>query len=159
MFDAVDIPPFEKEKLVCGISAAIEYNVPVDIMLAIADIEAGKPFTVSVNSNGTFDIGVMQFNTAYLQDLQKFGISAEDVKGTGCYPYRLAAWRIRRHIEYDKGDIWTKAANYHSRTPEYNTVYQAKLKKKAHKWALWLQSHFDTTPYSELEKQNRPGVK
>jgi hypothetical protein len=37
------------------------------------------------------------------------------------------------HIRNDKGDLWTKAANYHSRTPQYNAVYRADLMRKASK--------------------------
>jgi hypothetical protein len=60
----------------------------------------------------------------------------------GCYAYDLAAWRVRLHIKNDAGDIWTKAANYHSRTPEYNTVYRADLIARAVKWADWLEARF-----------------
>ncbi|WP_264857424.1 lysozyme family protein [Burkholderia cenocepacia] len=48
------------------------------------------------------------------------------------------------HIRNDKGDLWTKAANYHSRTPRYNTVYRADLIRKATKWADWLEARFVT---------------
>jgi len=149
MFDLVDMTPLERERLVCSISAAVEYRVPVDIMLAIAEIENGRPYLVSSNANGSIDIGVMQINSAYLRDLRKFGITYEDVEGEGCYPYRLAAWRVKRHVLDDQGDIWAKAANYHSRTPEFNQVYRAKLKTIARKWAAWLQSIFNVKPFAE----------
>ena len=58
--------------------------------------------------------------------------------------HSLAAWRLRMHIRNDKGDLWTKAANYHSRTPRYNTVYRADLIRKATKWADWLEARFVT---------------
>ncbi len=77
----------------------------------------------------------MQFNTAYLGDLARYGITANDVAAAGCYSFDLAAWRLRMHIRNDKGDLWTKAANYHSRTPQYNAVYRADLMRKASKWA------------------------
>ena len=59
----------------------------------------------------------MQFNTRYLEHLERrYGITAADV-AAGCYPYDLAAWRLRKHLELDAGDAWTRAANYHSRNP------------------------------------------
>ena len=38
-----DLPPLEQDRIVCSISAAEAYAIPADIMLAIAEIEGGKP--------------------------------------------------------------------------------------------------------------------
>jgi hypothetical protein len=67
----------------------------------------------------------------YLRDLAKYGITANDVAAAGCYSFDLAAWRLRMHIRNDKGDLWTRAANYHSRTPQFNAVYRADLMRRA----------------------------
>jgi len=141
---AADMPPQIQERVLCSISAAVKYEVPANIVLAVAEKEAGKPGQWVRNSNGTHDIGPMQFNTSYLRDLARYGITADDVAAGGCYSYDLAAWRLRMHIHNDKGDIWTKAANYHSRTPRYNAVYRADLIRKASEWADWLEARFVT---------------
>jgi hypothetical protein len=86
----------------------------------------------------------MQFNTAYLRELERYGITANDVAAAGCYSFDLTAWRLRRHLRNDKGDLGTRAANYHSRTPQFNAVYRADLMKKAAKWADWLEARFVT---------------
>lgn len=138
----LDLPPAYEERVVCCIAASLEYYVPVDVLLAIAELENGKVGTISRNRNGTYDIGPMQFNSSYLAELSQFGITQEDVNKEGCYPYRLAAWRIKNHIENDKGDIWTKAANYHSKTPVYNARYRSNLIAAARRWAGWLQTKF-----------------
>ncbi|WP_417519394.1 muramidase [Marinobacter sp.] len=146
----VDMPPLEQERIVCSISAAVKYDVPANIVLAIARKEGGKPGQRVYNtSNGTYDVGAMQFNTAYLSDLEKYGVTANDVAAPGCYPFDLAAWRIRGHILNDKGDLWTKAANYHSRTPKYNTIYRDDLIKKAIEWTKWLSANFTTVKKTE----------
>jgi hypothetical protein len=118
----IDLPPHMQERVICSISAAVKYEVPANIMLAIAEKEAGKPGQWVRNTNGTHDIGSMQFNTLYLRDLTRYGITANDVAAAGCYSFDLAAWRLRMHIRNDKGDLWKKSANYHSRTPRYNTI-------------------------------------
>jgi hypothetical protein len=76
--------------------------------------------------------------------LARYGITAKHVAAAGCYAFDLAAWRLRLHIKNDAGDLWTKAANYHSRTYRYNVVYRADLMKKAVKWADWLAVRFVT---------------
>lgn len=131
------------ERISCSIGAAVKYEIPANIMLAIAEKEGGKPGQVVRNSNGTVDIGVMQVNTVYLKELQRYGIDAVDVAAPGCYPYELAAWRIRNHIKNDPGDIWTRASNYHSRTPKYNQIYRRDLIVKAVKWADWIDANRD----------------
>lgn len=145
----VDIHGMQQDKIVCSISAAIKYEIPANIVLAIAEKENGKPGQRVKNKNGTYDIGSMQFNTSYLKDLSKYGITSNDVAAAGCYSFDLAAWRLRQHIRNDKGDVWTKAANYHSRTPKYNMIYRADLMRKAMKWADWLDARFVTYDMSK----------
>lgn len=140
----IDFPPLLQERIVCSISAAAKYDIPANIMLAIAEKEAGKPGQWVRNANGTHDVGYMQFNTAYLNDLARFSITANDVAAAGCYSFDLAAWRLRQHIKHDKGDLWTRIANYHSRTYAHNTVYRADLMVRACKWANWLSARFVT---------------
>lgn len=144
-----DLPPQIQERVVCSISAAARYQIPANIVLAVAEKEGGKPGQWVRNTNGTHDVGPMQFNTSYLAELSRYGIEPKDVAAAGCYSYELAAWRLRTHIRKDKGDIWTKAANYHSRTPEHNTAYRSDLMRKALKWANWLEKHFVTVEVSE----------
>lgn len=139
-----DLPPSLQERVVCSVTAAVKYDVPANIVLAVAELENGKPGQYRLNDNGSKDIGTMQFNTHYLADLSVYGITAKDVAAAGCYPYELATWRLRHHIRHDKGDVWTKAANYHSYTPEYNGIYRTKLKAAARRWAQWLTQHFNT---------------
>ena len=149
MAGALDLPPQHHERIVCAISASVKYKVPANIMLAIAEKEGGKPGQLVRNTNGTYDVGYMQFNTSYLRTLAKYGITARDVAASGCYSFDLAAWRVRQHLLNDKGDIWTRAANYHSRTPKYNTIYRKDLIRKAAKWGNWLEARFftkDVTP-------------
>jgi hypothetical protein len=137
MFPA-DLPPQFRETLTCSVAAAARYDIPAAILLAIAESEAGRPGLWVKNQNGTSDVGPMQFNTAYLTTLAKYGITPQAVAMSGCYAYDLAAWRLRQHLRQDQGDIWTRAANYHSRTPYHNALYREGLITKSARWADWL---------------------
>jgi hypothetical protein len=139
-----DVPPAHQEMVSCALGAALAYDVPANILLAVAEKEAGKPGQWVRNSNGSFDVGALQFNTTYLRDLTRYGISAADVAAPGCFSFLLAAWRIRGHLHKDTGDVWTRAANYHSRTPRYNAVYRADIMRRASRWTTWLDTHFPT---------------
>ena len=145
MIDALpDIPPARQDMVSCSLGAALAYDIPANILLAVAEKEAGRPGQWVRNANGSFDVGTLQFNTSYLKDLARFGITPDHVAAEGCYPYLLAAWRLRGHIRHDDGDIWTRAANYHSRTPRYNRIYRADLMRRAMHWSQWLDRYFPT---------------
>ena len=87
-----DLPAPQQNRVVCSISAAAEYKIPANIVLAVAEQEAGRPGLWVANRNGTYDVGSMQFNTAYLHDLKKYGIIPQDVAAAGCYSLDPAAW-------------------------------------------------------------------
>ncbi|KTT00267.1 hypothetical protein [Pseudomonas parafulva] len=137
------LPPLE-EPIVCSVMAAVKYELPVNIVLAVAAQEGGKPGQWVRNTNGTYDVGPMQFNTSYLRELARYGITAQDVEQGGCYAYDLAAWRLRGHVRNDRGDLWTRVANYHSRTPAINARYRQQVMRRAAWWADWLDERFAT---------------
>lgn len=149
MLTLADIPVNDYGRVTCSITSAIKYEVPVNIMLAVAEQEGGTPGEKRINRNGTYDVGAMQFNTRYLQDLARHGITQEHVEAEGCYAYELAAWRIRMHLKNDRGDIWTRVANYHSRTPQHNLRYRLSIMDKASKWADWLERRVNATGIHE----------
>jgi hypothetical protein len=133
-----DLPTLPAASIQCSVAAAARYHVPATMMLAVAEQEGGKPGLWRANANGTSDVGPMQFNTAYLATLSKYGIEPHAVAMAGCYPFDLAAWRIKRHLVLDQGDLWQRAANYHSRTARYNARYRLMLITRGSYWANWL---------------------
>jgi hypothetical protein len=139
-----DLPPRMQERVVCSLSAAAKFGIPANILLAVAEKENGQPGQWVRNRNGTHDVGPLQFNTRYLAELSRYGITPADVAAKGCYPYDLAAWRLRQHITKDRGDIWTRSANYHSYTPGVNAIYREDLMRRAGRWADWLAARYTT---------------
>lgn len=142
MLTLPDLPPRWQEPAICAISAAYEYGVPADALLSVAQAEGGHPGQWVKNTNGTYDIGTLQFNTAYLRSLSQYGITPAMAAQPGCYPFRLAAWRLHYELETDRGDFWTRIACYHSKTPYYNARYRAKLIRFDQFWRTWIERHF-----------------
>jgi hypothetical protein len=148
-----DIPAqFQQERIECSVLAANHYRIPPLVLLAVAELEGGKPGQKVRNSDGTYDYGTMQINTVSLMDLRKYGINEHHVLAKGCYPYYLAGWRIAGHLQNDEGDIWQRAANYHSRTPYYNSVYRTNLLRRAAKIAIRLKINRPVSPLSYKAK-------
>ena len=144
------------ERLACSLGASLRYGVPANVVLAIAEQEGGRPGQWVANRNGTFDVGALQFNTAYLRSLAGYGIGPAEAARPGCYAYHLAAWRLRQHLTHDAGDLWTRAANYHSRTPSLNADYRAKIMVRGARWADWLHRRWPTLPLAPAPPASRP---
>jgi hypothetical protein len=141
--NALPPPSVLEQRIDCSVKASVKYQIPANMLLGVAELENGRPGRTSQNENGTVDIGVMQFNSSYIASLGRFGIHSSDVAGSDCYPFDLAAWRLAGHLARDKGDIWTRASNYHSRTPWFNAIYRKKLMRLAAKWETWLRDHYE----------------
>ena len=141
----LDMPPIPQERLICAMAAAEHHAIPANIVLAVAQQEAGRPGQWVANRNGSFDVGAMQFNTAFLKGLARYGIAPGDIAAASCYAYELTAWRLRRHLLHDRGDLWTRISNYHSYPPQYSARYRTQLLIRAEYWAHWLERHFVTT--------------
>lgn len=78
------------------------------MLLAITDKEGGRPGMTVANSNGTYDIGPMQFNFAYLMELRQCGFAQPmsrlkvAIRMDRGYPSRLAveATIVVRHWKF-----------------------------------------------------------
>lgn len=121
----------------CIYSASSVYDLYPPYLLSVAEQEGGDFDSKIKNTNGTYDLGYMQFNTAYIKTLSKYGISESDLTKDNCYPYYLAAWRIKNHIVNDSGSVLKKISNYHSRTEVYNERYKNSLAIRVKKWEKW----------------------
>ena len=128
----------------CALAASVRYDVPADALLSVYSVERGSTDTWSHDANGTYDVGPLQFNTAYLASLRRFGITPRAVEGKTCYPWFLAAWRIHDQLVEDRGGFWTRVARYHSATPHYVATYRRQLLEYAPRWRAWLIVHYPT---------------
>lgn len=107
----MELPPQDHELVVheCIVEAAEHYNVPQLLLKAIRETEGGKVGQiVGPNRNGTSDLGVMQINTIWLEELKEFGISKEDLLNDACTNVYVGAWILRGYYDYHDRD-WQKA--------------------------------------------------
>jgi len=82
----------------CFKQAAQRYDVPVQLLQAIALQESsGNPRAINRNRNGSYDIGLMQINSAWLPTLVKHGISAEHLWDP-CVNTLVGAWILSNNF-------------------------------------------------------------
>jgi soluble lytic murein transglycosylase-like protein len=71
------------------------WGVPVALLEAVHDIEAGKPGVTHRNRNGTVDMGSMQHNSRTAEDLKKkFGVDPESLLWSECYSVYVTGWEL-----------------------------------------------------------------
>lgn len=120
-----DLPPDVPRT--CLIRAAIDYQVPPSVLLAIRKIENGTAGTCGTNTNGTKDCGTMRINTVWIREFNRTeNLSEETITNDPCVSLRCAAYIIR--YEWNRtGDFWKGVGNLHSRTPSRNALYLAQV--------------------------------
>ena len=145
-----------QERLNCSIQAGLKYNVPIDVLLAISSIENGNIDTISKNTNNSYDYGVMQINSIYIKELNNklnLDLKKEDFLKRDCFSFQVAAYKLKEHIKFDKGDLLTKLAMYHSKTPKYNEIYKKKIVAHAKYWSdFLLNNNFKLYLYLEMQQ-------
>jgi soluble lytic murein transglycosylase-like protein len=79
----------------CAEHTAKVWGVPVALLEAIHEIEAGRPGVTHRNRNGSFDMGTMQHNSRTAADLQrKFGVDPNSLLWSECYAVYVTGWTL-----------------------------------------------------------------
>ncbi|WP_081764977.1 transglycosylase SLT domain-containing protein [Robbsia andropogonis] len=115
----------------CIDDAAAFQHVNVSLMRAIAQVETGTHTRViSTNSNGSYDIGLMQINSAWLPALARQGISEQSLFDP-CTNAYVAAWILSENI-HRFGPTWVAIGAYNASSPSKQLAYAQKVVDAAH---------------------------
>ena len=110
----------------CWEDAGNRYQVDPALLYAIARTESGlNPAAFHRNRDGSSDIGLMQINSAWLPDLAKHGISAQDL-WQPCTNIHVGAWVLARKIR-KLGMTWDAIGAYNATTPFKRISYAWKV--------------------------------
>lgn len=109
-------------------SVAKKYAVNPYMLYAIATTESGlRPNIVSAaNSNGSYDIGLMQINSSWLPKLKGFGITEESLLKDSCTNLEVGAWILADNMQRH-GNTWTAVGAYNAKTESKRIAYAKKV--------------------------------
>lgn len=112
----------------CWADASARYNIPVDLLYAIARVETGNKGRLisKPNRNGTYDIGLMQINSMHLPRLAKIGITERDLIEKPCVNLHVGAMILSEMIAR-YGYTWVAIGAYNAGTHEKRVVYAKKV--------------------------------
>mgnify|MGYP001764662479 CR=1 FL=1 len=97
----------------CWEEASTDYGIPVDVLKAVAKTESGfNPKALNKNTNGTYDIGLMQINSGHLGTLSRHGIKEADLFDP-CTNIRVGAWLLADSFSR-RGATWDAVGAYNA---------------------------------------------
>lgn len=110
------------------------FRIPEVVLRTFIKTESGYPGHIRSNTDGSYDVGPMQINSIHWPELyEKFDISPVDIRFNGCMNLMVGARFLRSKIDEsgtenitDWNSLFTKLANYHSKTEKYNSKYKEK---------------------------------
>lgn len=116
------------------IDQAARYHGVNDLVLrAIAYHESGmRSWAQRRNTNGSYDIGLMQINTVHLPELSRMGVAPAHLHDA-CVSAFVGAWLYRRKIAVHQ-NTWTAVGAYHSETPELRSRYALAIHAIVQRW-------------------------
>lgn len=86
-------------KAMCWEAASQSYGIPVEVLKAVAKTESNfNPKAVNKNSNGSYDIGMMQINSTWLPKLEAYGITETSLHDA-CSNLKVGAWILSNNAK------------------------------------------------------------
>ena len=118
--------------LACMVAAASFYHLPPRVLPSIQMVEGGKPGTISRNTDGSSDLGVMQVNTLWVPEFAAITGMTDDAVRTRlivdpCFNIAAAGAIMRVYLDEAGGDLLRAVGYYHSHTPELAGWYQVRV--------------------------------
>lgn len=112
----------------CFAEAAKRYSVPIELLEAISTVESGgNPKAYNKNSNGSYDIGHMQINSAWLPTLARYGIDEEKLQDP-CINTNIGAWVLAQNVARF-GLTWNAVGAYNAATESKRLKYARKVQR------------------------------
>jgi hypothetical protein len=118
--------------LACMVATAAFYHLPPRVLPAIHVVEGGRPGSISRNTDGSFDLGVMQVNTLWAPKIAAVtGMTDAAVRSRltydPCFGIAAAGAIMRVYLNESGGDLLRAVGDYHSHTPARAIAYQEKV--------------------------------
>ena len=119
---------FHDVSMACINQAAVQNVVPTELILAIITVEGGRNGIAMPNTNGTFDLGVMQVNTSWANEITEKGYTLDEIQYDSCKNIEFGTWILSQCIK-NNTNLDEAIGDYHSHTPLFNTEYSSKVLK------------------------------
>lgn len=132
-FAALSIIPLTAQANNCWSLSAQKHKIDPLLLMAYGTVESSLRGGIeSRNTNGSYDLGIMQINTIHLPYFKKMGYSRSDLKNDNCKNIMAAGYLVKdsfRRYGYNINGI----GGYHSNTPHLRLSYAKKVLREYNK--------------------------
>lgn len=122
--------------LSCLLQASSTNNLDPKLVASVIGVEGGSAGLVSVNKNGSEDLGIMQINDkVWLPIVSKALFKGDENKARyalindPCFNIKVGSWILSRAIKEADGDVYKGVGFYHSHNEKYANEYANKVLK------------------------------
>jgi soluble lytic murein transglycosylase-like protein len=110
----------------CWIQAANRHAIHPSLLYAIAKQESGlNPMARGTNTNGSYDIGLMQINSSHLPLLARYGIDERHLYDA-CVSIHVGAWLLADNFRR-MGYNWSAVGAYNATSPDKRLRYAHRI--------------------------------
>lgn len=113
----VDLPPaiaHGEIQQACVIMVAQAYQLEPELLSGILYVEGGRRGMANRNTNGSYDYGPAQINSAWLERTKAVGIGAQELRNDTCKNLWAAGWIMRRCLNKFSDSFWHGVGCYHT---------------------------------------------
>ncbi|MDU4254433.1 lytic transglycosylase domain-containing protein [Pseudomonas sp.] len=112
-----DLPPavvYGEIPQSCVMLVARSYQLEPELLGGILYVEGGRRGMANKNSNGSYDYGPAQINSAWLSKTKEAGVTANDLQHDSCKNLWAAGWIMRRCLNKFNNSFWHGVGCYHT---------------------------------------------
>ncbi len=121
----------------CFVSAGNTYGVSPLVLWGIAKVESNfNPRALNRNSNGTYDMGIMQINSSWIPVLKKYGLYDPRHIWEPCYNIHVGAWILSQCIK-KYGNTWEAVGCYNAQSYTKKVRYSRKVYEALKPYLSW----------------------
>lgn len=113
----MDLPPAIMHNEIpqaCIVLVSKAYGLPPLLLGGILYVEGGRKGMAMKNTNGSFDYGPAQVNSAWLEKTKAIGVGADELRHDSCKNLWAAGWILRRCLNKHGDNFWTGVGCYHA---------------------------------------------
>lgn len=112
-----DLPPailYGEVPQHCVRIVASSFAIQPELLGGILYVEGGRRGMANKNTNGSFDYGPAQINSAWLDRTEASGVNAHDLQNDSCKNLWTAGWILRRCLNKFSSSFWHGVGCYHT---------------------------------------------
>jgi soluble lytic murein transglycosylase-like protein len=133
----------------CFKQAALHYKLPANLLKIIAIVESNMDAgAIHINQNGSYDVGLMQINSFWINKLAHIGIQRGELL-QGCTNIQIGAWILAQQVKR-YGLSLDAIGSYNSSNNYYKAKYVNKIIAQ---YKIYTHQNLNSNKYESFQRK------